>query len=379
MIKNIVFDMGNVILNYDPMLVLQACVDSPEDIPLVQKEIQNSRDWQDLDRGTITYDQAREHIHSRLPQRLHAAADQVLDRWQDYMLPLEESLELVKELKGLGYSIYLLSNASLRFYDYEQRVEAFRYFDGKLISADVLLLKPEPAIYQKLFDTFHLVPEECFFIDDMEVNVQGSIAMGMPAYQYDGNMEKLRLALAAQGVPVRTENTLSFVPVQEDSQVKELAGLAHEIWNQHFVPIIGQGQVDYMIEKFQSYPAMTHQLQEEGYEYYFFHYNGKNIGYVGIRPEENSLFLSKLYLKKAYRGRKLASRAFRFLEDLCRERGLSKIWLTVNKYNHDTIAVYKKIGFTVARAQVSDIGNGFVMDDYVMEKQVSHMEKQVSQ
>ncbi|MGI5959871.1 MAG: GNAT family N-acetyltransferase [Massiliimalia sp.] len=370
MIKNIIFDMGNVILTYDPMLVLQVYAPEANDIPVLRREIQESKEWQQLDQGTITYEQAQQQILSRLPQRLHSAAVQILERWQDYMLPLQESLQLVRELKELGYGIYLLSNASVRFHEYEQKVEAFRYFDGKLISADVLLLKPQREIYEKLFETFQLNPEECFFIDDMEANVQGSIAAGMPAYQYDGNMEKLRLALAAQGIPVRTENTLEFLPVTTQEQREELAALAHEIWNQHFVPIIGQAQVDYMLEQFQSYPALTRQIQQDGYEYYFFHYNGENVGYVGIHPEADRLFLSKLYLKRAYRGRRLASQAFDFLCQYCKERGLSKIWLTVNKDNANTIQVYKNVGFTVVKAQVASIGNGFVMDDYVMEKEV---------
>ena len=79
------------------------------------------------------------------------------------------------------------------------------------------------------------------------------------------------------------------------------------------------------------------------------------------------MFLSKLYLQKAHRGKGYASRAVEFLEGICKQESLSAIWLTVNRYNYDTIEVYKKKGFTVIREQVADIGGGYVMDDYIME------------
>ena len=82
------------------------------------------------------------------------------------------------------------------------------------------------------------------------------------------------------------------------------------------------------------------------------------------------MFLSKLYLQQEYRGKKIASKAMEFLVALCRERGLKSIWLTVNKHNDITIAIYQKMGFYEIRQQRADIGNGFVMDDYVMQKDV---------
>jgi GNAT superfamily N-acetyltransferase len=115
---------------------------------------------------------------------------------------------------------------------------------------------------------------------------------------------------------------------------------------------------------------MTKQLQEEGYRYFFLVKNGAPIGYTGIKAEDGKLFLSKLYIRKAERGNGYASMAFSFLESLCRAEHLSAIWLTVNRYNSDTIAVYKKKGFVTVREQVADIGGGYVMDDYIMEKLV---------
>lgn len=163
---------------------------------------------------------------------------------------------------------------------------------------------------------------------------------------------------------------INFCKVTSKEDIKELACIANEIWHQHFVTILSPEQIDYMVDKFQSEHAMTEQINAEGYEYYFLQADGKNIGYTGIRMDNDKLFLSKLYIRKEYRGNGYASQAFSFLEELCKERRLSAIWLTVNRYNDHTIEVYKRKGFAIIRTQVADIGQGYVMDDYIMEKEI---------
>ncbi len=163
---------------------------------------------------------------------------------------------------------------------------------------------------------------------------------------------------------------VEFYPVKTSSKIEELCAMAEEIWHEHFTPIIGAAQVEYMVEKFQSVPAITEQIAN-GYEYYLFLLEGRAIGYTGIHAENGELFLSKLYLRKENRGKGYARQAMNFLEDLCRQRGLSKIWLTVNRYNSNTIAAYKAMGLVTVREQKADIGNGFFMDDYIMEKPIA--------
>ncbi len=152
--------------------------------------------------------------------------------------------------------------------------------------------------------------------------------------------------------------------------VEELAALADIIWHQHFRGIISDEQIEYMIENFQSQKAMTNQLLNMGYEYYFFNVDGENQGYFAIQEqrEENLMFISKVYLKKEFRGRGYARKAFEFIENEAKNRGLKKTRLTVNRHNDDTIAIYKKLGMYIADEKAADIGNGFVMDDYIFEK-----------
>ena len=156
---------------------------------------------------------------------------------------------------------------------------------------------------------------------------------------------------------------------ETEKEIREIAELAAVIWKEHFTPIIGPEQVAYMVEKFQSETALKSQLAE-GYEYYQIRADGHLAGYTGIHPEDGRLFLSKLYLHKDFRGRHLATRTVDFLKELCRDRGLSLIWLTCNRHNSNTLAVYHHLGFQTVREQKADIGGGFVMDDYILEMQV---------
>jgi len=156
-----------------------------------------------------------------------------------------------------------------------------------------------------------------------------------------------------------------LVPAVTDSEIHDIAVLAEEIWHEHFTDIIGEEQVNYMVDKFQSYPALKEQIQN-GYEYYQIHSGSTMAGYTGVHEDDGALFLSKLYIKKDCRGQHLASEAFRYLTALCRKRGLSRIWLTCTKHNANTLAVYSHLGFSITDEQVADIGNGFVMDDYIL-------------
>ncbi len=157
--------------------------------------------------------------------------------------------------------------------------------------------------------------------------------------------------------------------VSGKNQIEIIAGLAYEIWNEHFTPIIGKAQVDYMLEKFQSKKIITEQI-ENGFLYFLIKNNNAHIGYIGVLPEEKQLFLSKLYITSAERGKGHGRKAIEFLEKLAIEKGLSKISLTVNRNNSATIKMYKKLGFENRGSIVQDIGNDFVMDDYKMEKDV---------
>lgn len=150
----------------------------------------------------------------------------------------------------------------------------------------------------------------------------------------------------------------------EVKDIKELAKLADNIWHEYWTVILSPKQIDYMIENFQSEKAISNQIKEENYTYYFINKDGENIGYTGVSDKKDYLFLSKLYISKEYRGQGIGTKAFEFIKSVSNGQ---KIRLTVNKYNHNTISAYKKWGFKTIDSVVTDIGSGFVMDDYIME------------
>jgi len=160
-----------------------------------------------------------------------------------------------------------------------------------------------------------------------------------------------------------------LIPVTTDDQLHELAVLAEGIWHECFPGIISEEQINYMVERFQSYNAMCRQISDEGYNYFFVCDDGQIAGYTGfvLHPEEKYMFLSKLYLRSDFRGRGLSSAAIDELCNICRRERLERIRLTVNINNCQAINVYRHKGFTVAYDQKADIGNGFYMDDHVME------------
>lgn len=159
-----------------------------------------------------------------------------------------------------------------------------------------------------------------------------------------------------------------LTPVLTQDQIRETADLAKIIWTEHYPSIIGAAQTACMIEKFQSAPAITAQIRQ-GYKYYLMKSCKISAGYAAVlsEPMEKSLFLSKIYVEKSYRGRHFTSQTIAALKKTCRKEGLEKIRLTVNKRNCSSIAVYEHLEFVKVQDAVTDIGEGYVMDDYIME------------
>ena len=108
--------------------------------------------------------------------------------------------ELVLDLKAAGYGVYLLSNASTAQHRYWPMVPVSRYFDGKLVSCDVKVVKPMREIYQIFIDRFGMDPEECLFIDDATINVAGAVACGWNGIVFHGDAGELREKMRGYGV-----------------------------------------------------------------------------------------------------------------------------------------------------------------------------------
>ncbi len=200
MIKNIVFDMGGVLIDYNPEKALYN-VFSKETADILLKEIFRNKIWADKDRGLIFPDEIMALKKDKIPPEVFEKVSEMVDNFYPYMPPFEKMCSFVKELKSNGYGIYLLSNASSDFHERRKGIPALSFFDGVLISADYKLLKPEKEIYLELFKKFSLKPEECFFIDDMQKNIDGAKAAGMDGHCYfHGDVETLRKAMQEKGI-----------------------------------------------------------------------------------------------------------------------------------------------------------------------------------
>lgn len=161
-------------------------------------------------------------------------------------------------------------------------------------------------------------------------------------------------------------------PIRTREDIAALAALADEIWHECFAHLLSAEQIDYMLQRFQSAEALDDQMKQ-GYEYRFVCRDKTPLGYFSIQPQaDGRLFLSKLYLLSPTRGTGVASFVLAYLEDLCRQRGLTAIYLTVNRHNDRAIRVYRHWGFRQIEEKVADIGQGFVMDDFILQKDMSH-------
>ena len=154
-----------------------------------------------------------------------------------------------------------------------------------------------------------------------------------------------------------------------EAAVRRLVRVARDVWREANVAFCTPEQVEYMIEKFQSFEAITGQLMQ-GYRYFLIEDGDEILGYFGVQNQGDRLFLSKFYILKQNRGRGLFSMGLQRMIDICKEDGLESIYLTVNRNNTHAYEVYLAKGFKVIAEECADIGFGFVMDDYIMEYEV---------
>lgn len=156
-----------------------------------------------------------------------------------------------------------------------------------------------------------------------------------------------------------------MIPVHADDveNIRNLSALAEAIVREHFDPIIGREQNDYMISLFQTPQAITRQLQN-GYRYYFVREATENIGFLAFYPKHDVMYLSKFYLRKEERGKGIAHQMLAFVKQETKKEGLPAVELNVNRNNSACLA-YEKMGFRIVREEKNDIGKGFYMDDYV--------------
>lgn len=187
MIRNVIFDLGNVVLKLKWNIVLDKYSENDDDKKLLEEVIFNSQEWAKLDEGTIEKKDAIDIMLSKLPDRLHEACLGIMKDWQEGFVINTEILDFIDSLKSNGYKTYILSNAPLDLPDYLERNNLNQYFDGQVISAQEKMAKPNKKIYELILNRFSLNSDECLFLDDKPENIAAAIDCGINGYVFDYN------------------------------------------------------------------------------------------------------------------------------------------------------------------------------------------------
>ncbi|MHA2037489.1 MAG: HAD family hydrolase [Promethearchaeota archaeon] len=189
MIKNIIFDVGNVLINFKPDQFLKRFVNDEYRIKEFITKVIKSELWLKLDRGIISLQEARDEYLKRFPEEKNLLST-FFNHWKEMLTPITHNIQLLQELKSNDYQIYLLSNYIKEALDYVQtRNEFFTIVDGKVISSEIKSAKPEAKMYQSLIDKYNLEPEQCVFIDDIESNLHQARSLNMKTIHYSEDID----------------------------------------------------------------------------------------------------------------------------------------------------------------------------------------------
>ncbi len=192
MIKNIILDMGNVLIEYDVDRPLDALCPDGESKKIIRRELFESGEWIESDRGSITDAQMLAAAKKRVPEKYHNALERCERQWTEFLNRIDGAPEFCRAMRESGKNIYVLSNASGRFYEYFPRFYDMDFFDGVVVSSDLHIIKPEIGIYEYILDKYGLKADECLFIDDREENVRGAEAVGMNAVLFENNYGEIK-------------------------------------------------------------------------------------------------------------------------------------------------------------------------------------------
>lgn len=189
MIKNVIFDYGNVICKTDIRALIRSFAENEENFLLMEKAV--CENWGDVDAGG-DYHAYKMNAASRLPERLRASCVRFFEEWYTRTPYVDGIEETVAALKERGYKLYLLSNAPDYFYENIGHYRVFDLFDGFVVSGCEKVVKPDRRIYEIVLERFGLRAEECVFFDDLEKNVEGAKAVGIEAYRFEGDVRLIK-------------------------------------------------------------------------------------------------------------------------------------------------------------------------------------------
>ena len=196
MIRNVVFDFGQVMIHFDPHYMVTRYAPEGEDAALLEEVVFDRLYWDRLDDASITDDELKAAVCARLPERLHGVATRIYDNWIYHLPEIEGMRALVSDLRrDFGVNLYLLSNIGIYFVEHASEIPTLSLFDRCFFSAAVGRIKPNADIFALLCEETGSAPSETVFIDDNEKNICGARDFGITGYLFDGDVAALRTYL----------------------------------------------------------------------------------------------------------------------------------------------------------------------------------------
>ncbi|MBP3347638.1 MAG: HAD family phosphatase [Clostridia bacterium] len=193
MIKNVVFDFGQVLIRFDPKYMVEQYVTDPADSALLQEVVFDRLYWDKLDQGTITDAQVIAACKERVPQRLYGAVEDIYYNWIYNIPEIDGMRELIRYIKErYGVRLLVLSNICTYFAHHSGEIPILDEFEGCVFSAVCGHTKPNVGIFEHLCGRFGIDKSETLFIDDSPKNIRGAEAYGIKGYIFDGDVERLR-------------------------------------------------------------------------------------------------------------------------------------------------------------------------------------------
>lgn len=194
-IKNIVFDLGGVLIDFNPERMIRDC-SLTECREMIKTRIFTSEHWLNMDRGTESVEEAVENMLRSVPSEYHGRIRRMIIDREEMMPPIKQMTPIIDSLYESGYRLFVLTNCAKWFHEFKSNIPSIEKFEGFIVSADYGIIKPDERIYKILLEKFSLRAEECFFIDDSEANIDAAQKLGFSTHCFkDRNFEKLKLDL----------------------------------------------------------------------------------------------------------------------------------------------------------------------------------------
>ena len=193
MIKNVIFDFGQVLVHFEPEYMVRQYANDEADVKLLSEVVFDRLYWDRLDLGTITDEETISLCRERLPNRLWDVAEKIYRNWIYNIPEIEGMSDLITYIKKeYGVGVYVLSNISHYFADHSHEIDILKHSDGSVFSARIGITKPDHRIFDYLCNKFGITPNEAIFIDDSEKNINSAREFGLQGYLFDGDAAKLK-------------------------------------------------------------------------------------------------------------------------------------------------------------------------------------------